>query len=463
MLKTVSKYSRDVSRRWRRRYSWCPEAPVDPSLKVSILPNGVRIATERRREAPLACVCLTVAAGPRYETPCTNGLTHFIEHMAFKGFQSEDKAALEEALISMGAKMTVRTTRELQVFSVIIPSVIATRAIDKLHKIVTELDLKDCEMNQERCNIDMELEDADADPKQVVFDYLHATAFQGTPLGQRVIGTSENLERFDADMVSSFMCEQYQPYKLVLSTSGDVSHDAVMSFAEPRFGGIPPQPCIEPENSINRYTGSQVIYRDDSMPFCHVAIAFEAPGYSSSKYYFMLLMKYIIGSWDRSQGGGVNNAPFVARAASTFKSCERYHAFYTAYRDVGLFGVYFVSDRLLVDEALFSIQEQFMHLCTMTHQGDLDRGINHVRLKLARKLDSVVKSSQDIGKQLMYTNRRKLLHDIDDSLCMFRVQNLKDLAMEVFYDKCPVVASVGPSETLPEYNRIRSGQWWFRV
>uniref|UniRef100_A0A2A4K0W0 Peptidase M16 N-terminal domain-containing protein n=1 Tax=Heliothis virescens TaxID=7102 RepID=A0A2A4K0W0_HELVI len=462
MLKTVSKCVWGVSRVCTRQYAWGSECAAGPKLQVSILHNGVRVGTEER-DSPLACVSLTVAAGPRYETVCTNGLTHFIEHMVFKGCVSEDLATFENNVLSLAGKMTVRTTRELQTISMTLPSEYATHAIEKLFKIVTELNINDYEMNQERCNIGLELEDADADPKQVVFDYLHATAFQGTPLAQRVIGTTDNIARFDANIASSFMCEHYQPYRFVLSTSGDVSHNKVMQFAEPRFGGIAPQPSGEPETGHNRFTGSQVIYRDDSMPFCHVALGFEAPGFRSPQYYHMLLMKYIIGSWDRSQGGGVNNAPMVARACALHQVCERYQTFYIAYRDVGLFGVYFVGDKWLLDEAVSYIQEQFMYLCTMAHQADVNRGINQVRMKLARKLDSVVKSSHDIGRQLMYTNARKSLRDIEENLCMFRVQHLTDLAMSVLYDRCPAVAAVGPSETLPEYVRIRSGQWWFRV
>ncbi|CAH0703105.1 unnamed protein product [Spodoptera exigua] len=462
MWKSLLKSLSGLPKNCKRQYCWKPVEPMDPGTQVAIFHNGVKVATEEV-ESPLACVTLSVAAGSRYETRRTNGLTHFIEHMAFKGLLTMGKDRFEEDVAQMGAKMSVQTTREMQVFSVVVPSEMSTAAIDKLYRIICELDLNDHEVCQEKNRICFELNDNDTNPKQLVFDYLHATAFQGTPLAQPVMGTSENLDKFDEVMINNFMCEQYQPYRIVLATSGRVCHDKIIQFAEPRFGGIPPQPCREPEPGPNRYTGSQVVYRDDSMPFCYAAIAFEAPGYFSPQYLSMLLLTQIVGSWDRSQSRGENHAALVARAASCANLCERYDTFYIPYRDIGLWGIYFVADKWKLDEVVSYIQDQWLQLCTMARSTDLERGLNALRLMLARQYGSVVSSSHDIGKQMLYTNGRKSIDHLLQNLNQIKVSNIRNLATQIMYDKCPVVAVVGPSETMPDYNRIRAGQWWLRV
>lgn len=435
---------------------------MDPFTQVTMLHNGVRIATEEV-ESPLACLSLFVTVGSRYETACTNGLSHFIEHLAFKGFRTLNKCGVEESIMCMGGKLTAQTTREMQIFSAILPSEYAPSAVDKLSKIIIDLDLNDCEVEQERFNINSELIDADNDPKQLVFDYLHATAFQGTPLGQRVIGSSSNIERFDACAASNFMCEHYQPYRLILATSGNVTHEKIMQYAEGRFGCIAPQPCCEPEPGPSRFTGSTVVYRDDSMPLCHAAIAFEAPGYCSPSYLTMLVMKYIVGSWDRSQGLGEGNAPMVARAFATDKLCEMYESFYITYRDIGLWGVYFVADKWKLDEVVYHFQFQWMQLCTMVQMSEIERGFNGVRMELARRYDSVVSSSHDIGTQMLYTCGRKSLAEVTSGLDRIKVHNVRELSDKYLYDRCPAVVAVGPTETMPDYVRIRSGQWWLRL
>lgn len=462
MRTTILKSVSSLSRNYKRQYGWRPVEPMDPGIKVTILHNGVKVATERV-ESPLACVTLSVAVGSRYETKCTNGLTHFIEHMAFKGFRSMSKDKFEKDVAQMGAKMTVQTSREMQVFSVVLPSEMSTAAVDKLSKIICDLEFSDHELCQEKRNICLELNDSDANPKQLVFDYLHATAFQGTPLAQRVIGTSENLDNFDTVMIDNFMTDQYQPYRIVLATSGRVSHDKIMQYVEPRFGCIIPQPCREAEPGPTRYSGSSVVYRDDSMPFCYAAIAFEAPGYFSPQYLSMLILTHIVGSWDKSQSRGDNHAPLVAREVSLANMCERYETFYIPYRDVGLWGVYFVADKWRLDEVVSFIQEQWLQLCTTLYYTEHERGLNALRLMLLRQHESVVSSAHDIGKQMLYTSGRKSVEHQLESLCNIKLQDIRNLASQILYDKCPAVAVVGPSETMPVYNRIRGGQWWLRV
>lgn len=427
-----------------------------------MLPNKVKIATQEMN-SPLTCVTLAVAAGPRYETCWTNGLTHFIEHMAFRGCRTLTTEQMEKILIDMGAKMTAHTSKEEQMFSILMPSENALSAVDLLFKIVTELDIDDCQIQLERENICRELADTDTDPKKVLFDYLTATAFQGTPLGQQVIGPSENICRFNSDIASTFMCENYVPYRLCLVSAGKLNHNQLLSAAKPNFGCIASVPIGEPEQGPNRFTGSQVLYRDDSMPFCHVAISFEAPGYLSPDYYKMLLLNCIVGSWDRSQARELSQAPPVARWVALDKLCELYEPFYIAYRDVGLWGVYFVADKWKLDEVVSRLQDQWMELCTVVSTGEIERGTNLAMLNVARWYSNVEWSAHDLGKQVLYNCGRKSMDMVIKGLKEVNPAELRALAYRHLYDRCPAVAVVGPSETMPDYVRIRGGMWWLRL
>lgn len=450
MLRKIVQIVPKANKSCVRTCCWNPVGPVDPRTQITIMKNGMRVATEQV-DSPLACVSLVVAAGSRYETACNNGLTHFIEHMAFKGFKSLNRAKLEESMIMTAGRLTSHTSREMQIFSAILPSEHALSAVDKLYKIVTDLDLSEASMEEEKRNIEVELLDIDNDPKKVVFNYLHATAYQGTPLSQCVKGTSENLGLFEPISTTAFICEHYQPYRLVLATSGNVTHDKIMSAVEPRFGALTPQPCCEPEPGPNRYSGSSVVYRDDSMPFAHVAVAVEAPGYISRDYVTMLLLKKIMGSWDKSQGWGKFEFENM---------CERYESFYIAYRDTGLFGTYFVADRLMVNEVVDCIQEQWVELCAVLQRSDIERGASALRVELSRNVEGVVRSSLDIGKQMLYTCGRRALGDILYQLECVKPITAQAVADKWLYDRCPVVAAVGPTEKLQPYTKIRNNQYW---
>ncbi|KAJ8736751.1 hypothetical protein PYW07_000022 [Mythimna separata] len=430
--------------------------------QTTTLSNELKVATQLV-PSPLACVTLSVAGGPRYETAATNGLTHFVEHLAFKGSRCMNEEQFKRGLIDMDARMTVHTSREQQVFSVEVKPECAARAVDMLYNAIADLDLNDSKVHHQRENICRELADADADPKEVLFDYLHATAFQGTPLAQRVIGPTENLQRFDANIVTNFICENYTPYRLCLATAGQADHNAMVYAAGTTFGKIEAVPPGEPEQGPDRFSGSQIVFREDSMPFCHAAITFEAPGYCSPDYYKMLVLQHMMGSWERSQGRGAEQAAPVAQWVALDRLCEHYEPIYLAYRDIGLWGVYFVADKWKLDEIVSSVQEQWMNMCIVLTAKEVARGCNLAKMSVAREYASAVRSAHALGRQMLYGCPRVPLDEVFKCLEQASAKQLRALADRLLYDRCPAVAVVGPSETMPDYLRIRSGMWWLRL
>ncbi|KAG6446955.1 cytochrome b-c1 complex subunit 1, mitochondrial-like [Manduca sexta] len=457
VIRAISKLTRI-----NKRYCTCEwQEFEDANTKIAILPNGVRVATEETC-SPLACISLFVEAGSRFESASINGITHFIEHMAFKGFGSMSRRQFEQTLLHIGSKLHVETTRELQIFTAYCPAECASNILDIYSKIICDLELNETCIDKERSIVCDEMEDADNDPRVLTFDYLHQCAFQGTPLAQRVIGPSCNLARFDKDLICSFMLEHYQPYKLCLATCGGVCHENMLSETERRFGNIVPNPEYMTDEGPCRFTGSQVVYRNDSMPFAHVAIGFEVPGYGHEDYLPLLLMSCMTGSWCKSQQGAMHQGSPLAIAAA-HDNCHYFDSFYLHYKDVGLWGVYYVGERMQLDDMMYNIQQQWMYMCTMTNARDLERAINLAKLKLCKKAAGVVECSHDIGYQMMYTCGRRSVANFKYWMTTMEPKIIRNTAYKYLYDKCPAVAAVGPTECLPDYTRIRAGQYWLRV
>ncbi|XP_063838047.1 cytochrome b-c1 complex subunit 1, mitochondrial-like [Ostrinia nubilalis] len=440
----------------------CHPSPVPSNTKLTILDNGVRVATETNASS-VAGVALFIEAGSRFETACNNGITHFVEHMAYKGFNSMNRCQLQELLRCMGAKMTAYTSREIQVFSAKCLTDNVPVMVGILSNVIADLALNECDVEVEKMNMQLELMDADRDPRTVLFDYLHATAFQGTPLAKRVIGTSENIERFDKFYTTAFLCEHYQPYKLALIGVGNIHHENMVCYAQAKLGHMVGDPCCESEEGPTRFTGSQVLFRDDSMPFAHVAVAFEVSGYNSPDYMQLLTAKNMIGTWRKGQGGGTKNGFPLAQAAATEDICEYFESFYIPYRDVGLWGIYFVARKMDVEDMLHNIQNAWMHLCVTTQFYDVERAVNQLKLQFAKNIEGNMRSCHDLGLQTMYSCGRSGLDDMFHELKGIEQQGLKAVMDKYIYDRCPAVAAIGPVEGLPEYTRIRAGQYWLRL
>ncbi|CAH4038999.1 unnamed protein product [Pieris brassicae] len=424
------------------------------------LSNGLRVATERI-ESPLACVNLFARVGSRNENYDTNGISHFIEHMAFKGFTSMSSEDVACQLNHLEAKVTSVTTREYQVFSAVCPTKSAGDIVALLTKIVTDLQLSDEEMDCERNIILDEMRNLDMNPRNVMFDYLQETAFQGTPLANRVVGPSRNVKKFNRDCALYFIKNHYKPTRLLFAAAGDISLDTIVDAASRHIGS---SDCVtKAEFSPCRFTSSHVRYRDDSMPFAHISLALEAPGYKSLDYLPLLVAKNYMGSWHKSQGGSHRHASDAVRAVATGNLCELLESFYIAHSDVGLWGVYFVVPNMNIENAIYNIQNMWMHLCSTITKNEVERAVNITKLELARRIDGVVNSAFDIGIQMMFKNERTPLTNMYQDLSRIDPKAIKTVAEASIYDKPLVTAAVGPTEELPDYNRLQAGQYWLRL
>lgn len=278
--------------------------------------NGLRVATEDSGAAT-ATVGLWIDAGSRYETAQNNGVAHFLEHMAFKGTAKRSQTDLELEVENMGAHLNAYTSREQTVFYAKCLAKDVPKAVEVLGDIIQNSKLGESEIERERSVILREMQEVESNLQEVVFDHLHATAYQGTPLGNTILGPTKNIKSITRQDLKDYIDTHYHTPRIVLSAAGGVKHSELVSLASKELGklkntfdGKPPilEAC--------RFTGSEVRVRDDSLPLAHIAIAVEGCGWSDQDNVPLMVANTLIGSWDRSQGGGVNNASTLARASA---------------------------------------------------------------------------------------------------------------------------------------------------
>lgn len=280
------------------------------------LDNGLRVATEDSGAAT-ATVGLWIDAGSRYETDRNNGVAHFLEHMAFKGTAKRSQTDLELEVENLGAHLNAYTSREQTVFYAKCLSKDVPKAVEILGDIIQNSKLGEAEIERERGVILREMQEVESNLQEVVFDHLHATAYQGTPLGNTILGPTKNIKSISRQDLKDYIDTHYSTPRIVLSAAGGVKHNELVKLAEKELGGL--------KNSFDgkstqlapcRFTGSEVRVRDDSLPLAHIAIAVEGCGWSDQDNVPLMVANTLIGAWDRSQGGGVNNASNLARASA---------------------------------------------------------------------------------------------------------------------------------------------------
>ncbi|CAK9799992.1 Mitochondrial-processing peptidase subunit beta [Anthophora plagiata] len=454
-----------IPKQWRSTSASLKEILMNhPATQVTTLDCGMRIATEDSG-FPTATVGLWIDAGSRFETDENNGVAHFMEHMAFKGTTKRSQTDLELEIENMGAHLNAYTSREQTVFYAKCLSEDVPKAVEILSDIIQNSRLGEGEIERERGVILREMQEVETNLQEVVFDHLHASAYQGTPLGRTILGPTENIKSITRKDLVDYVRKYYGPPRFILAGAGGVNHNALVDLAQKHFGQmkgpfydeIPPllEPC--------RYTGCEIRVRDDNIPLAHVAIAVEGVGWADADNIPLMVANTLMGAWDRSQGGGVNNICYLAEAAATDGLCHSYQSFNTCYQDTGLWGIYFVSDPMMLEYFVYNIQREWMRLCTSVTSKEVERAKTVLKTNMLHQLDGTTAICEDIGRQMLCYNRRIPLHELEARIDSVTASNIHDVGMKYIYDQCPVIAAVGPIENLPDYNLIRSGMYRLRV
>ncbi|PIO37181.1 Mitochondrial-processing peptidase subunit beta [Aquarana catesbeiana] len=455
----VARGSQPLSRCWSTQAATQAVLNV-PETKVTTLNNGLRVASEDSGLSTCT-VGLWIDAGSRYENEKNNGTAHFLEHMAFKGTKKRSQLDLELEIENMGAHLNAYTSREQTVYYAKAFSKDLPRAVEILADIIQNSTLGEAEIERERGVILREMQEVETNLQEVVFDYLHATAYHCTALGRTILGPTENIKSINRNDLVEYITTHYKGPRIVLAAAGGVSHDQLRDLAEYHFGNLPSiykgetlLPCT--------FTGSEIRVHDDKMPLAHIAISVEAVGWSHPDTIPLMVANTLIGNWDRSFGGGVNLSSKLAQITCHGNLCHSFQSFNTCYTDTGLWGLYMVCEPNTVEDMMHFVQREWIRLCTSVTEGEVARAKNLLKTNMLLQLDGSTPICEDIGRQMLCYNRRLPLPELEARIDLINAQTIRDVCTKYIYDKSPAIAAVGPIGQLPDYNQIRSGMYWLR-
>lgn len=178
--------------------------------------------------------------------------------------------------------------------------------------------------------------------EEVVFDHLHATAFQGQPLGRTILGPAANIQSIQRNDLVDYIKTNYTADRMVLVGAGGVSHQQLVELAEKHFANLPAEPqsghalaIAAAQKRKPEFVGSEVRIRDDTLPTANIAIAVEGVSWKDDDYFTALVTQAIVGNWDKAMG----NAPHMGSKLSGFVHkndlANSFMSFSTSYSDTG--------------------------------------------------------------------------------------------------------------------------------
>lgn len=216
------------------------------------------------------------------------------------------------------------------------------KTVDILSDILQNSKLEPSAVERERDVILREQEEVDKQLEEVVFDHLHATAFQNQPLGRTILGPRENIASIQRQDLVDYIKTNYTADRMVLVSAGGIPHEQLVQLAEQHFSGLQSPPPTSYAAAIAAeqkrkpdFIGSEVRVRDDTIPTANIAIAVEGVSWKSDDYFTALVTQAIVGNWDRAMG----NSPYLGSKLSTFVNANNlansFMSFSTSYSDTG--------------------------------------------------------------------------------------------------------------------------------
>ncbi|PZR00299.1 MAG: peptidase M16 [Cereibacter sphaeroides] len=415
------------------------------TLRLTTLPNGLRIVTEHMPGLKSASVGIWVTAGGRHERPEQNGIAHFLEHMAFKGTTSRTALQIAEAVEDVGGYINAYTSREMTAYYARVLQGDVPLALDVIADIVLNPVFDTREIEVERNVILQEIGQALDTPDDVIFDWLQEASYPNQAFGRTILGPSERVSSFSRDDLTRFVSEHYGPDQMILSAAGGIDHDAIVAQAQAIFGGLRAVggAVIQPA----AFSGGERREVKD-LEQVHFALAFEAPGYRAPDVYTAQV-------YATALGGGMSSRLFQ-KIREERGLCYSIFAQSAAYEDTGQITLYAGTSESEIGELTSLTLEELKRSAEDMTEAEVNRARAQLKAGLLMGLESPSSRAERSARLLAIWGR---VPDVDEAVEKIDAVQLRDVrhyAGSLIRSKS-ALALYGPVGAAPGLEAIREG------
>ena len=402
------------------------------SVEVSKLASGFTIATDAMDHVETVAIGVWVGVGARHETPELNGVSHMLEHMAFKGTERRSAQDIVNEVESVGGQINAYTSRENTAYYLRILAEDVPLAVDILADILRNSTFDHDELERERAVILQEIGQCTDTPDEFIFDQFQATAYPDQALGRPILGSADNVRSLDRGALAGYMKDRYGAQRMVLAASGKVDHEALTHLAEDAFDGITAQGDTGVE--AGRYQGGRHVEPRD-LEQLHLVLGFDGLAYEDPDYYTMGALSSLL-------GGGMSSRLFqeVREKRGLVYSI---YTFNSVYKDGGLFGVYAGTGENQVMELLPVVMDELSGIGESVTEEEILRVKAQLKAGLLMALENTRSRAERLGQHLLIFGRPIPVEEIVARIDAVDRDAIAGLARRVF-GGAPTLAALGP-------------------
>ena len=408
-----------------------------PAAEKTLLDNGIKVLTEKISTMRSIAVGIMVGAGSGDEPTDLSGISHFIEHMTFKGTEKRSAFEIAQAIDSVGGRINAFTGKESTTYYCVVLDTHLDVALDVLSDIFLNslFDVKEIEL--EKGVVLEEIKMYEDTPDELIHDFFAETILGGHPLGKVTIGNAGAIKALNRDKILNFRRKLYAPDNLIISVAGNTEHSAVIKQIEAFFKNMTgrreavalPPPVITPQIRVKKKKTEQV----------HLGLGVKGVSHLDEE-------RYAFATLDNILGGSMSSRLFqeIREKRGLVYSIYSYN---TAFRDFGIFTIFAGTSRQNLNPVVELALEEFRKVKKEGVSGDeLKRAKEYLKGNLVLGLESTSSRMSWLARSEFYYNRVMTIDEVLEQIDKVTQDDIIRLANLYLTDQYLTLATIGDFE-----------------
>ncbi len=415
------------------------------TVQVTTLDNGMRVISEHRASLQTVSVGVWVDVGSRHESEQENGVSHFLEHMVFKGTERRSARDIAEEIENVGGHINAYTSRDHTTFYARVLKDDWPLALDVLADILQHSQFDGSEMEREKDVILQEIGQAHDTPDDVVFDHLQQVSYPDHPLGRTILGTADTVRALSPDHLRNYMQRHYQTGNIIVVAAGNIDHAQLVKAVEGAFSHF--DQGTGGNYQTGKYQGGSIHDRRE-LEQNHVALGFPGLAFDHEDYYALQVYSTVM-------GGGMSSRLFQEVRENRGLAYSVY-SFAASHKDTGLFGIYAGTAPELSDQMMKVIAGEMQAVAAGPDVAEVERAKAQMKAGLMMLLESTSNRIEQLGRQMLLFDRIIPTEETLDKVAAVDCAAVARVGERILNSGMISITSVGEGDGMSE-----EAQTWF--
>lgn len=406
-------------------------------VKIKYLDNGLCVVGEENPYVRSVAVGIWIKNGSVDENESNSGISHFIEHMMFKGTEKRTARNIADEMSAIGGRINAFTGKEYMCYYAHTLDNHIDVALDVLSDMLLNSKFLTEDMEKEKGVILEEINMYEDSPEEIVHDLIQQEAWGNSSLGSNILGTKENINTFTRDDLIQYMKNYYIPDNIVISVVGKIDFDEIFKKIEDRFSVLVNKKPIPRSNKVNYK--KCFVTKDKDIEQVHLCLGFPTIPYDSENIYLLSIINTIL-------GGGMNSKLFQAIREEKGLAYSIY-SYAETYKSAGLLNIYAATNPSQIEEVIeHIIQEITLLIKEGISEEELNKTKEQIKSNLIIGFENMNSRMSSYGKYKLILNRIKSQDEMIEGINEVTADQLIDFAKETFDLNKMSVALVGRHE-----------------